>query len=559
MKKILFYLVIIFIISFSNSLPHFIFDGIKSSHKCIKEKSQLSFSIFGTLTEKANLRKIRIHDYLIDDIGLFKCSFSENEDQLNEKRKQKIVCSITGQFRRNGYILEEPKVYGFDFMTEEGVSSWPKIPEKKTFLIGECGEEIELENEPILLSDSTSYSNPLEMVRKGIVDKALAELPKRETINESGMCSLMKNLQQKYSFNEAESAYFVYKWLGENIAYDCYSYVHGGINYSESYAYTEGKGVCNSYSLIFNTMCKTLGLEVVQIVGYSKGASFVDGKIPTKTDHAWNAVKIDSKYYLIDSTWGTGYCNGDVFNKNFNDLYFCTNPEIFIRKHLPADSKWQLLTKIITIEEFVQMAKLSNGFYENGFISVYPDTNIITVEGKSKIIITYDANNDIKLIYHLFYVENNNSTEILNKCFYSKNNGKAEIDFITNKKGEYKLRIYGGPTGSKSFPHLIDYIITNTKEVDYSGFPKVYNLYSSSDMQIIEPLYNPLKKGTNVNFKIKTTTYDNLYVGNDGKNFVKLEKGSNGVFEKSVAITGNQVRISTLDKSYKPIVEYTTN
>ena len=201
-------------------MPHFIFDGIKSSHKCIKEKSQLSFSIFGTLTEKANLRKIRIDDYLIDDIGLFKCSFSENEDQLNEKRKQKIVCSITGQFRRNGYILEEPKVYGFDFMTEEGVSSWPKIPEKKTFLIGECGEEIELENEPILLSDSTSYSNPLEMVRKGIVDKALAELPKRETINESGMCSLMKNLQQKYSFNEAESAYFVYKWLGENIAYD---------------------------------------------------------------------------------------------------------------------------------------------------------------------------------------------------------------------------------------------------------------------------------------------------------------------------------------------------
>ena len=65
-------------------------------------------------------------------------------------------------------------------------------------------------------------------------------------------------------------------------------------------------------------------------------------------------------------------------------------------------------------------------------------------------------------------------------------------------------------------------------------------------MQIIEPLYNPLKKGTKINFKIKTSIYDSLYVGNDGKNYIKLDKGSNGIFEKSIEIKGSQVKLSVL-------------
>ena len=447
--------------------------------------------------------------WLFNDIGLFKCSLSENESQNNEKRKHKITWHSLDN-KRNGYILEETKVYGFDFLIEKGKSSWPKIPEKKTFLIGECGTEVELENEPLLFSDaSNTYFNHLEQIRRGIVDQALSTLPKREATDETNMCSQMKNAQKKYSLNEAESAYFIFKWLSKNIEYECYAYTHGTINYSESYAYIEGKGVCNSYSLIFMTMCKALGLEYVLISGYSKGTSYFDGQMPTKTNHAWNAVKIDSQYYLIDSTWGAGTCSGDVFNKKFREFYFCTNPELFIRKHLPADNQWQLLSRIITIEEFVNMAKLSDGFFDGGFLTINPDTNILSIEGQAKIILTYETTTNITLTMHLYYIENSISTEINNKVFYSKSIGKAEINLLANKIGEYKLRLYGGPSNSKSYPHLIDYKITNTKALDDSiGFPKIYTYYSNSDMQIIEPLYNPLKKGTKINFKIKTSTYD---------------------------------------------------
>ena len=62
------------------------------------------------------------------------------------------------------YIDNEPDI--IDFNNEEGESTWPKIEERKTILIGECGSKIELENEPLLLSSTiTNYTNPLNKVR----------------------------------------------------------------------------------------------------------------------------------------------------------------------------------------------------------------------------------------------------------------------------------------------------------------------------------------------------------------------------------------------------------
>ena len=87
-------------------------------------------------------------------------------------------------------------------------------------------------------------------------------------------------------------------------------------------------------------MCKALGLEVAVISGYSKGASYELGSMPKKTDHAWNAVKIDSVYYLVDSTWGAGFCTEDTFTKKSNDFFFCTNPKYFIRSHFPVFNQW---------------------------------------------------------------------------------------------------------------------------------------------------------------------------------------------------------------------------
>ena len=193
---------------FSNSLPHFIFDGIESSHECYEEKDHISFTIYGSITDQIDKSKIEIEDYTIENIGTLKCLFSENEKIINEKRKYKITCSIIGTFSNYGYIIEEPKVYGFDFNNERGESSWPKVEEKKMILIGECGSKIELEKESLILSpEAKNYTNPLNKVRKPIVNTALISLPNRKTVNELKISLAMKSAKQKYSLNEVECAY----------------------------------------------------------------------------------------------------------------------------------------------------------------------------------------------------------------------------------------------------------------------------------------------------------------------------------------------------------------
>ena len=418
-----------------------------------------------------------------------------------------------------------------------------------------------LDEEPALYASSSSYSNPINKVKKASVDKALSSLPKRESTSLENMSVAMKKAQTKYSLNEAESAYLVYKWLSENIKYDCYNFVHDSFDYEVEDSYIKGEGVCSHFSSLFYTMCQSLGLEVIIEIGYSKGSSYVIGNVPG-INHSWNVVKIDSVYYLIDATWGSGTCNGgETYTKMFTDFYFGPAPEAFIRRHLPIDNKWQLLPNIITLKQFTEMNRLTKAFFEKNFKTISPDLQIIEVAGKSKITLTYDkSNKNLGVKSKLFYMQGDTPVEQNNTCFYSKIDGVVEVNFITTKIGEYLLKINARSNSTENFTKIVEYKVNSTKASDISeGFPSVNSLYSSSDSQLIEPLYNPLKKGHFISFKVKSTL-SNLYVLVGGKLYRQLDKGNDGIFTgDNIYIFGDVVKISTHNGTlYNKIVQYTT-
>ena len=73
----------------------------------------------------------------------------------------------------------------------------------------------------LFLSFLICSSSLLDNVRKEIIDKALLYLPKRVNVNFLKMSNEMLNAKIEYSMNEEESAYFVYKWIAQNIEYNC--------------------------------------------------------------------------------------------------------------------------------------------------------------------------------------------------------------------------------------------------------------------------------------------------------------------------------------------------
>lgn len=164
----------------------------------------------------------------------------------------------------------------------------------------------------------------------------------------------------------------IFKWITENIAYDYKYYNQYALDGKEQpgfdckaskdcerlYAQWENdflkkllekkKAVCAGYASLFKKMCSLAGLSAEIIPGYVRTEIFQIGT-PGRLDHAWNAVKIDSAFYLLDVTWAAGFCykNDDGklqgFKKNYNDYYWLTPASELARNHYPKNAQWLML------------------------------------------------------------------------------------------------------------------------------------------------------------------------------------------------------------------------
>ncbi len=159
--------------------------------------------------------------------------------------------------------------------------------------------------------------------------------------------------------NDLEKVTSIYQWLIQNIRYDKQAYRNGNkrINRSNADILARKEAICWGYSTLFKAMCETAKIPCEIISGYSKTAL---NEVPNleSPNHAWNSVKIDSSWYLLDATWDSDL-RGSVglFEQEFGHDYFLTPPKYFIVNHLPAAPDWQLLACPISVSEYKLKAR----------------------------------------------------------------------------------------------------------------------------------------------------------------------------------------------------------
>ena len=95
-----------------------------------------------------------------------------------------------------------------------------------------------------------------------------------------------------------EKEFAVYGWMIDNVSYDWSlgdrmeetpreSFTpHGGL--------VERKAVCLGYATTFQLLMDLAGVECATVVGASNNS---------RTDHAWNMVRLDGEWYCVDVTW----------------------------------------------------------------------------------------------------------------------------------------------------------------------------------------------------------------------------------------------------------------
>jgi hypothetical protein len=192
---------------------------------------------------------------------------------------------------------------------------------------------------------------------------------------------------------EHEKFRVLFRWITDNI-----SYSYGNRTSDVDKVIKKQTAVCAGYSNLLKEMCNSAGIECEVIVGSAKRLVEDINKKITGSGHAWNAVKLYDKWYLVDVTWAAGYYieRKRKFVKEFDDFHYLTPPEVFIKKHLPEDKKWQLLEKPMKKNEFIKTHLYYDGFFYNRIKNAEPHTGFIKIKLKDTLTIELEGELEIE-------------------------------------------------------------------------------------------------------------------------------------------------------------------
>ncbi len=179
------------------------------------------------------------------------------------------------------------------------------------------------------------------------IDAVMDKIPAEKTTSTSDIADYI-NLNFKLESDKIRAAFY---WTANNISYDIEKMNEPNFVYSSSEkiasALKNKKGVCIHYAEVYNEIANKIGVKTVIVVGYTKQNGVV-----SPIGHAWNASKIEGKWFLFDPTWGAGYVNNLKFYKKLNNNFFKTSAAKMIQTHMPFDYLWQFSNEPITNHEF---------------------------------------------------------------------------------------------------------------------------------------------------------------------------------------------------------------
>ena len=426
-------------------------------------------------------------------------------------------------------------------------NSSPNIPYHK---------ESKIIEDPEVFNDFKEEDKPFN---KKNCQTLVSSLPMRTKTN---LTSLKNTMQSKTKdLSEKEKSYVVFKWECDNIDYDVESYFAGrNVDCTPEGVFRNGKTVCSGYSRLFKDIASYLGLNVLCVNCYAKGVGYQPGKKLTKTNHEYNVVNINGNWYAIDCTWGAGHIEGNSYVKEFNEFYFLTNPEFLIKTHFPEDEKFQLTKKKYTLDDFERWPRVRNNFYKYGFTKFSPEEAVLNLKdaNNQKFIVWGDNIKNKDVSCRVFFLKDNNNVNQPSLSFVFPCKDRFEINCRFNKKGTYLIRIFGKKdVGQNLYKDMIEYKLNAENDAKKElKFPHTYA--GAHAIKLIEPLYDGLKSGKKVKFKMESDL-DTIIIIDTIWHYLK--KNEEGFFEKEIEIQskpGANVKVGKIngDRSVLSFIIY---
>lgn len=137
-----------------------------------------------------------------------------------------------------------------------------------------------------------------------------------------------------------EKVLSIFDWICNDTTYDYYAYAYSAGKNPMEFAcyYLEGVfldsqhlAVCDGYSKAFVLLCNMEGIKAVRITGDAVTESGSGG-------HAWNKVKLGSKWFMVDITWTEVIKSKNIGNEEIvSHQYFLIDHTDFEDSHIEAE------------------------------------------------------------------------------------------------------------------------------------------------------------------------------------------------------------------------------
>jgi hypothetical protein len=188
-------------------------------------------------------------------------------------------------------------------------------------------------------------------------------------------------------------------WITKNIEYDIKAFQNDDNRAAQlHYVLRKKRAICSGYANLLKYFCDTYKIENELITGRARAlrSDIHIMNMRFQSNHAWNAVKINNQWRLIDPTWAAGVITDEderdevvkvKYQASLEEYYYFTPPERFSLNHYPSDLRFSFVPKTGTYKEFAQAPLLTTEYLKGTLSAVSP--NLALVEARVGDTLTF--------------------------------------------------------------------------------------------------------------------------------------------------------------------------
>lgn len=300
----------------------------------------------------------------------------------------------------------------------------------------------------------------------------------------------------------------IHDWIALHVVYDVAASEAGKYPSQDPATVVSTKrAVCEGYAVLFRTMATMAGLETYTVDGFSKGGAqyLEDGQLST---HAWNAVRVGQRWYLLDVTRDAGVTSGGAFKRRYSTRYLFLAPTAFVHFNLPLDRGFQMLDRPLSPAQFQSLPYLNGDFFQHRLrLTSRPVGSLVKVV--NNLILDVEAPAGVFLVARV----RAGASDVSHAAFGQRWGGTYRVLLQPPKVGTYQVRLHArGP--SDAAYHLVGAF--NIRKTSNSPSARPFPVASSSFVErnahLVSPMDGELLKNLKRYFRVTVPGATQVYI-----------------------------------------------